>query len=231
MPFKFRTGEEIDSEKLLGIKEDDLKNQLKAGTEANTKIGAVQADVTELKTGIDSIRQALAKLTGGGKDDTTNNNNNNNGGLTEDDLKDPNKVAMAVGLNATNIAMGAVASGIKASMRDSTDDNGKFKFPYWDYLSADIEALTKNDPINLKQSPQYWENAYAICAFKKQQEIQDKKITGRRVFVEGVTGGGGNIEQRNTNTNEPSEIDKQQAAKFNIPIDKYMASKAQLKVW
>lgn len=238
MAFKFRTGEEIDSEKLLGIKEEDLKNQLKAGTEANTKIDALTNAVNEQKTAFATIQETLARLAGNNTNknnnstDSNNSNNNNNNSI---DLNDPNKVALAVGLNATVTAKNAMVMGVKSQMREAIDEGGNFKYPYWDSLQADIEAMTKNDPIDSKMNPLYWENVYKICAYNKQKDIADNKLRARRFFTEGVSGtngvNGSGTSNGGQKTNEPSDIDKQQAAKFGIPIEKYMESKTKLVYW
>jgi hypothetical protein len=227
MGVKFRTGEELDSEKLLGIKEEDLKNQLKAGAEAGAKVTELD---TKMTSGFDEIKTILAGLTsrgagnGGNDGGTGGNGDGNDGGGGNGESVDP---SLAVAMTAQKTALDSKIGLIKLQMRDSMDSEGGFSFPYWDQLSKEMEELTKNDTLIVKSNPAYWENVYHICYSKNHKKFEKEGLKGRTKFTSEPINGTANV--TTVDKNKPSEIDIQQAAKFRIPIEKYMESKSKMQ--
>lgn len=229
MPFKLsRRGSnedvEVSAKDVIGMTEDELKAQLNKIDEVNTKLSA-----------IDDIKATLAGLEG--KLNTARGNNNgNNGGDNEVDgdvnnggdvTRNVNPVLVELA-KTQEMTLNTSINVIKSDMRRATKEDGFTpKYPYWDTFLTEMEKLTEKDPLAAKNKESYWEYAYSIILARHLDEIQNGSLKVKRVnFVEaGGSNGSGNVK---TNTNEPSEIDKQQAAKFNIPIEKYMETKKKM---
>lgn len=223
MPFKFRTGEEVNTENLLGIKEDDFKNQLKAGSEAKEAVNALEGKLT---SGLDEVKQILAGLTAGGGNGggSGNGGGNGSGDGSGNHEVDPGLLA---GMTAQKTALETKVELIKMQLKDKVNSEGGYEFPYWDQLSDKMVELTKNDTLIAKSNPAYWENVYHILYSKNHKQFEKDSIKGRTRFTsEPITGSNNSTI---VDKNKASEIDIQQAAKFKIPIDKYMESKSKMQ--
>lgn len=221
MPFKLRRGgrdgmdeQEITSKDVIGLTEDELK----------AKLDAPNAAVTELKTqletqntALEAIKSSLAGLEGR----LTKPAGNENEG-TQDEV-DP---ATRLSTFAVQTSMETKVDVVKSKLRNATDTDGSPKYPYWDAFEVDMLKLTEKDSLAAKTQEAYWDNVYSIIFARKYKDIQAGTIKAKRtMYIETGTSHAGN---ETVNDNQPTELDKIQAAKFKIPIEKYMETKKGL---
>lgn len=226
MPFKFskRGNEdvEISAKDILGFSEDEIKEKFGS-------LDGLRSAVTEQSTTLEALKANLAALTEkitelGGK----NNNNNNGGG--EGGGEEEVDPSVRLSAAALNMGMENKIDSIKSKMRSAMVPNSnppKLKYPYFEQFESEMEELTKKDPIASKTNPVYWENAYNIILGKNIDKITSGEIKTRQSFF--LEGGGPNpVHGERVDPNKPSEVDIRQAAKFNIPVEKYMETKKKM---
>jgi len=218
MVFKLKRGgremeeQEITSKDVIGLTEEELKTQLAAGPAA---VADLKTKVEEQGTILDAIKNSLAGLEGRlpkTKEQIENEEN--------DDNIDP---SMKVATYATQLALEAKIDNVKNRMASNIT-----KYPYWEAFEVDMLKLTEKDSLSVKTQEQYLDNVYSIIFARRYKEIQDGTLKAKRtMYIEtgSSMGGGGDKKEDST----PSELDKIQAAKFKIPIEKYMETKKGLQ--
>lgn len=218
MAFKLKRGgrdmeeQEITSKDVIGLTEDELKTQLAAGPAA---VADLKTKVEEQGTVLDAIRNSLAGLEGRlPKSQKTQEE------IDNEEQVDP---SMRVATYATQLALEAKIDNVKNKL-----GNNQTKYPYWEAFEADMLKLTEKDSLQVKTQEQYWDNVYSIIFARRYKEVQDGTLKAKRtMYIETGSSMSGGGEKKDDNT--PSELDKVQAAKFKIPIEKYMETKKTLQ--
>lgn len=217
MPFKLRRGRndeevEIGAKDVIGMTEQELKDSL-------GKIDTAVTTANETKTAVDSIKEVLAGLEGKMTEAFKPKKPAGGEGGNEEE-QDPQAQLNAFTLQT---ALESKIEVIKAKMRSKSDT-----YPYWDNFEDAMNKLTEKDPLQSKTQEAYWDKVYKIIFAEKYKEIQAGTIKAKQsMFIETGASGSGNQDTGNKD-DKPSELDIKQAAKFNIPIEKYMATKKTL---
>jgi uncharacterized coiled-coil protein SlyX len=218
MSFKLKRGgrdmeeQEITSKDVIGLTEDELKTQLAAGPAA---VNELKTKVEEQGTVLDAIRTSLAGLEGRLPKTQQQQQQEEN----EDNI-DP---SMKVATYGVQLALEAKIDNVKNRMASNNS-----KYPYWEVFESDMLKLTEKDSLQVKTQEQYWDNVYSIIFARRYKEVQDGTIKAKKtMYIEtgSSMSGGGDKKEDNT----PSELDKVQALKFKIPIEKYMETKKTLQ--
>lgn len=218
MAFKLKRGgrdmeeQEITSKDVIGLTEDELKTQLAAGPAA---VADLKTKVEEQGTVLDAIRNSLAGLEGRlPKPQKTQEE------IDSEENVDP---SMRVATYATQLALEAKIDNVKNKL-----SNNQTKYPYWEAFETDMLKLTEKDLLNSKTQEQYWDNVYSIIFARRYKDIEAGTIKAKRLmYIDPGTSMSGSGEKKDDNI--PSELDKVQAAKFKIPIEKYMETKKTLQ--
>lgn len=251
MPLRMAPAEEY-----LGMTKEVLAEKLKkaeeaatAATEAKT---AVEGLNTKLETGLTELKTTLAGISAGLTNRTPNRAaagdngggaNNNSGDNTEvvpDFDLDPqgfiaHQIQKATGpsqiLGLTTLASNEFDKFRRKTQRDK-NPNGSLKFPFFDKFESEIEELVGKQPLQMRCNPNAIENAYNVVVGRHASEIaDDASKKGGVFFTESASnqGSGHNGNDSKMGSAVVTDLDKQQAAKFGIPLEKYMKSKAALK--
>lgn len=232
MPFKLgrnRGNEEVEigAKDVIGMTEEELKTQLGKIDEISTKLSAVD-DIKATLAGLEGKITAAAKSKG------SEGGNGGDGGEGGGNSNEDNPLLVAIA-DTRKMTLETNINVIKSDIKRSMKEDGRPKYPYWETFEKEIEELTKNDPLVAKNRPEYWDSAYNIVVGRHLDDIQAGTVkTKKMTFVEGGGSGSGGSGTNNTkNPLEPTDIDRQQAAKFNggkgIPIEKYMETKAKMR--
>jgi hypothetical protein len=223
MPFKLSRGRnneevEITAKDVIGMTEDELKanfEKLKIIDELKTAQDTQNTALTSIQTTLAALEGRLPKT----------KENNNDGGGNDNEEQDPTTRVLNY---VTQTALESKIEVVKSRLRGKTETDGSLKYPYWDQFEEDMNKLTEKDPIQQKTLEVYWDNVYSIIFARNYKKIQDGTIKAKRtMFME--TGSSMSGGQETNTEDKPTDTDKQQAAKFRIPIEKYMETKKKLK--
>lgn len=228
MPFKVtqRNGNRdeevaITLKDISGIDDKDLQDSIANSKKAAEDAAAARAASDTISGDVNAIKETLASLVKKGS--TTG------GGGGDSDRHEEVDPAIAMSATAQKTALEAKIEIVKNKMATATDSEGNYLYPYWTQFEADIEKLVEKDPLVAKQNASYWENAYNIIVGRNIAKIRNGDIKAKqKLFIEGSSGNS-HVNNGTKKDDEPSDIDKQLAAKQGIPIEKYMKSKQGLK--
>lgn len=235
-------GSKPDPKEILGMEQDEFKTRLDKINEIDGIKAAQEAQnniLAGMKASLDSITAGFQQRQQQAQQQQHQQQNGNNE-LT-DFIDDPDK-AVAERINQRMAPLAQLALDTRASIEFDKVSRTKVKndkgilvpkYPYWDAYAGEIQELLAAQNVQARSNPATIENAYHIIVGKHADEIANDRAKGTGMFAvesgsnSGVAGMRGSSNQNN-NTNDPSETDKKQAAKFGIPIEKYMESKKGL---
>lgn len=230
----------INFEETFGMKEDEFKNHLKAGSEAKAaaeetrnSVTAQQALLTEIQNSLKALQENPGRNSNPNPNPGANSNQNQNG--TQNIPAEPQFTSF---MDDENKAFVERAQTFVKPLVDQTLElraeiaYSNFKSRNDDFILFEDEIKTElaKAPLNLRGNPEYLQNAYNMVKGRHTDEISEHRAKRQgKYFMESARSNQNTIPGDKPPGNGLSNEELEQATKFGITPEQYAESRGKMR--